>query len=212
MKMNESILWIVVSNLFLGGLGTAYDQFQTPKGIAIDPRTGTMYISDSVNHRVMAYAVNAINGSLIAGGNGPGTNNTQLNLPEGLCLDLSSNSLLIANYASNNVVRWALGASSWTIVVGDPNGSSGSNSSLLNGPRDVILDSAGNIYVTDSQNHRVQFFRPGTTSGTTIAGVVGVAGTAAHELNQPYSVALDSQLNLYVSDKNNHRVQKFFRY
>ena len=56
------------------------------------------------------------------------------------------------------------------------------------------------------------FFSIDQSTGVTIAGMTGVAGNSSTLLNSPYSVALDSQLNLYVSDTNNHRVQKFFRY
>jgi DNA-binding beta-propeller fold protein YncE len=49
-------------------------------------------------------------------------------------------------------------------------------------------------------------------NGTTIAGVTGQSGISSTKLNQPYSVALDSQLNLYVADTGNNRIQTFLRY
>lgn len=61
----------------------------------------------------------------------------------------------------------------------------------------------GNLYVADSRNHRIQFFRPGQTNGTTIAGA-GSAGFSSNELNGPYSVAHDSQFSLYVAERLNH--------
>ena len=170
-----------------------------------------MYISDTVNSRIMAYTVGATNGTRVAGGNGTGSSNSQLNSPGGIHFDASSNSLVIANYGANNVVRWTLGASTWTLVAGDIGGTAGSTSTLLTRPQDVTLDPAGNIYVTDSGNHRIQLFLAGQMNATTIAGR-GSAGTGVNQFNSPYSVALDSQLNLYVSDRLNQRVQKFLRY
>jgi sugar lactone lactonase YvrE len=199
-------------NVFIGTPGSANNQLYSPDGIARDSSTGTLYISDSVNHRVMKYLLNATSGSAAAGDNGMGTNNSQLNYPGGLYFDSSSNSLIIANYGANNVVRWVLGASHWTLVAGDIGGVSGSSSTQLNGPLDVTLDSMGNVYVADCNNYRVQFFLAGQTNGTTIAGITGSSGNTAQLLDAPYSVALDSQLNLYVSDHNNHRVQKFISY
>ena len=69
----------------------------------------------------------------------------------------------------------------------------------------------GNIYVADSDNHRIQLFMVGQSDAITIAGN-GTAGIGANQLNTPYWLVLDSQLNLYVSDTSNHRVQKYSRY
>ena len=79
-------------------------------------------------------------------------------------------------------------------------------------PLSVTLDPMGNVYVADSFNHRIQFFESGQSDGRTIAGVTGVTSTNASHLYYPYSVVLDSQLNLFVADTANHRVQKFQRY
>ena len=46
----------------------------------------------------------------------------------------------------------------------------------------------------------------------TIAGITGILGANASLLNNPVSVVLDTQLNLYVSDTVNHRIQKFMRF
>ncbi|CAF1582370.1 unnamed protein product [Rotaria magnacalcarata] len=188
---------------------TAKNQLSLPRDMARDPTTGTLYISDNFNHRIMRYLVNASSGTVVAGGNGPGTNRTQLNRPWGIYLDVTSNSLYIANYASNNIVRWVIGATSWTLVAGDINGMSGNSSTMLNSPLDVEVDFMGNVYVADASNHRIQLFQAGSMNGTTIAGVTGISGSDPYHLNYPYALKLDSQLNLYVSDCSNHRIQKF---
>ena len=159
----------------------------------------------------MAYLQNAASGTVAAGGNGAGTGTTQLHTPYSVYFDATSNSLFIANGGGHNVVRWVLGGSSWALVVG-VTGVAGFSSLSLNGPRDVILDSLGNVYVADTVNHRVQFYQSGQANGTTIAGVTSVPGPGSNNLNTPYSIALDAQFNLYVSDTFNHRIQKFTFY
>ena len=149
--------------------------------------------------------------NLVAGGNGPGSLSTQLYYPTGLAFDASSNSLYILNQYGHTVVRWILGASTWTAVAGSP-GAAGYTAFLLANPIGFTFDYMGNLYVVDNGNHRIQLFLSGTVNGTTIAGVTGVGGNAPHLLNSPYDVALDSDLNLYVADFNNHRIQKFLRY
>jgi DNA-binding beta-propeller fold protein YncE len=160
----------------------------------------------------MKYLSGASSGTVVAGGNGQGTNNTQLWRPYGLAFDSSTNSLVIANYGANNVVRWVLGASHWTLVAGSINGSSGNTSTLLNQPVGVTLDSAGNLYIADSSNHRIQFFLAGQSNGTTIAGITGSSGITPSQLNSPFWVIVDNQMNLYVADYLNNRVQMFLHY
>jgi len=158
------------------------------------------------------YTSGATSGILVADGNGNGTNNAQLNLPVGIHFDSPSNSLFVANYASNNVVQWVLGANSWMLVAGSINGSTGSSPSLLNRPTGVTTDPMGNIYVADKTNQRIQFFYAGQSNGTTIAGGAGFGSVNNTFLYFPSQVKLDNQLNLYVTDQLNHRAQKFLRY
>lgn len=197
---------------FIGSLGSASNQLNVPYGFALDPTSSTLYISDYANNRIMSYASGVKNGTLIFGGNGPGFNTTQLYDPTGLYFDSLSNSLIIANILANNVVRYVFGETSWRIAAGDINGTPGSTSTLLRYPIDMTLDPMGNMYVADRENHRIQIFYNGQLNGTTIAGITGVSSGNATTLNWPWSVILDSQLNLYVADALNHRVQKFLRY
>jgi hypothetical protein len=160
----------------------------------------------------MYYSSGASSGSLVAGGNGAGTNITQLYNPVGIYSDSLSNSLVIVNHYANNVVRWPLGGTSWTLLAGDINGNNGTNSTMLTRPTHVTFDPMGNMYVADRNNQRIQLFMNGETEGITIAGVTGITGSNSILLNQPWSIELDNQFNLYVSDSSNNRIQKFVRY
>ena len=85
----------------------------------------------------------------------------------------SSNSIYIADYGNNRVQRWLPGATSGTTVAGQASGTSGSAANLLNRPTDVVVDSGGNVYVADSNNHRIQYWANGASSGITVAGISG---------------------------------------
>ncbi|CAF1549069.1 unnamed protein product, partial [Rotaria sordida] len=143
----------------------------------------------------MRYLFDASSGTVIAGGNGRGLTNTQLNFPVGLYFDSSSNSLFIANSVSHNIVRWVIGATTWTLVAGSITGTAGSTSILLNQPHDVVLDPIGNVYVADGFNNRIQFFLNDQPNGTTIVGI-GTATSTVTGLFLPVSVAIDTQLNV----------------
>jgi DNA-binding beta-propeller fold protein YncE len=195
--------------LFSGVAGTALNQLNTPYGIALNENTGTFYVSEYSGNRIMEYLAGASSGTIVAGGNGQGTGSTQLYGPFVIYLDLPTNSLFIANRGANNIVQWVLGASTWTLIVGDINGLSGSSSTLLNNPCGLTLDPLGNLYVADTSNHRIQFFPAGQTNGTTVVGVTGMSGSTALLLNTPYAVKVDRQNNLYVADTFNQRIQMF---
>ena len=169
-------------------------------------------MSDTANDRVMRYSEGNNTGVLVAGGNGRGNNTNQLSYPMGIYFESSSNSVLIANRFENNIVRWRIGDSDWTLVAGNLNSSRGNSPSSLNDPFALTIDPMGNLYVADSGNHRIQFFSLGQAEGRTIAGITGVQGSSSTLLRSPFAITLDNQLNLYIGDTGGHRVQKFLRY
>ena len=178
----------------------------------MDKITNTLYIADYNNHRVMAYAKNATSGIVVIGGQGAGVNRTQLYNPLGIYLDYLSNSLLIANFAANNVVRWIRSEREWILMAGDINGVASNTSTTLSCVFDMIFDPMGNMYVADRDNRRIQLFMSGEYVGQTIGGITGELGKNASLFRTPRCVKLDNQLNLYVADSGNHRIQKFLRY
>ncbi|CAF0779254.1 unnamed protein product [Adineta steineri] len=192
--------------------GSGLNQFNIPYGTAMDPNSNTIYISDFNNHRIMKYSSGNLTGTVIAGGNGLGINNTQLNYPAGLLFDSSTNSLIISNNGANNIVRWKIGDSKWTIIAGSSTGLTGTDSISFNHPITVTYDPMGNMYVADTLNQRIQLYLVGQSNGTTIAGISGQLGNSSTMLYYPTSVAFDNQLNLYVADELNQRIQQFLRY
>ena len=63
-----------------------------------------------------------------------------------------------------------------TTVAGSSTGLAGSTASLLYYPKDVFADNRGALYVSDSNNYRVQKWLPGATNGSTVAGGSNGAG------------------------------------
>ena len=71
----------------------------------------------------------------------------------------------------------------------------------------IELNSDGVMFITDSENHRIIKWIPGKSSGTVIAGGNG-NGNNMNQFNYPFAALVGSDGNLYVADRNNHRVQK----
>jgi hypothetical protein len=99
-----------------------------------------------------------------------------------------------------------LGYNSIGITVAGGNGS-GSAANQLS-PYGIVVDGSGNLYVSDTYNHRVQKWAPGATVGVTIAGGNG-AGSAANQLDYPVGMVMDGLGNLYIVERFNHRVTKW---
>ncbi|CAF4921793.1 unnamed protein product, partial [Rotaria sp. Silwood1] len=84
--------------------------------------------------------------------------------------------------------------------------SSGSASNQLYTPYHLTLDSNDSLYVADYDNHRVQKYLKGASTGTTVAGKNVTATTALDNLYYPTGIIVDSSMNIYIADTNNNRV------
>ena len=152
-----------------------------------------MYIADGANNRIMRYPLSSTSGSngvIVAGGNGAGNANNQLNHPWGIYFNSAiSNDLYITNYNGHSIMKWTPGAPSGTFIAGVP-GSPGSGFTQLNVPEGIRVDSYLNVYVADLANHRIQMFCQNSSVGITIAGT-GTGGSSATQLNTPRGITFD---------------------
>src|SRR6185437_1918065 len=83
-------------------------------------------------------------------------------------------------------------------------GSAGSGSGQFSRPEGLIVDSAGNVYVADHNNHRIDSFNATDFAGTFAS--FGSNGTGNGQLSGPSGITLDSAGNVYVADDNNSRI------
>ena len=83
--------------------------------------------------------------------------------------------------------------------------STSSGDGQFQNPQDVAIDSTGNLYVTDTHNHRIQKFN---SNGQFILKW-GISGSGDGQLAFPSRLAFDSNDILYVTEPDNGRIQKF---
>ena len=77
----------------------------------------------------------------------------------------------------------------------------------------VVVDVNGNIYLSHRSKNRIRKITPDgiitTVAGNGAAGYSGDGGLALQaSLNFPAGLALDGKNNLYIADRNNHRIRK----
>ncbi len=152
-------------------------------------------------------------GSVVSSDN---TQSVSLNSPLGLTVD-ESNNLYIVD-AQNHRIRKVspegiisdLAGFGTTYSDGAYADGTGSDA-RFNIPVDVVVDSSGNLYVTDSGNHAIRkITQQGvvtTLAGSGEAGFQEGTGTEA-AFNTPVGIAIDSENNLYVTDRSNSRIRK----
>lgn len=93
------------------------------------------------------------------------------------------------------------------------NGEGTATSAQLNYPRGVAIAADGNLYIADTNNHRIRLVktngRISTVAGNGTAGFSGDGGKPTNaQLNAPHKIALDGQDNLLIADTNNGRIRK----
>ena len=194
-------------------------QLKFPSGVAVDS-SGNVYIADWGNHRIRRIdssgtitTIAGTGGSGSSGDGGPAVA-AQLNLPQGVAADGNGN-LYIADTENHRIRRVDPSGTIATVSGSGEQGYSGDNGpaavAQLNSPSGVALDGAGNLYIADSENHRIRRINSSGTI-TTIAGTgVGFSGdggpAGVAQLRYPRGIAADGDGNLYIGDTGNHRIR-----
>lgn len=83
-------------------------------------------------------------------------------------------------------------------------GGRGQGSGQFNNPLAIATDRAGNIFVADSGNGRIEKF---AATGAFLTSI-GTKGSGHGQFGEPNGLALDGNGNIYVAEASNHRVQK----
>jgi sugar lactone lactonase YvrE len=203
-------------------------------GLALDS-AGNLYIASQGNLRIRRVdkatgiiTTIAGNGTRGYSGDGGPALQASLNQPWALAFDARGN--LYFSDISNAVIRKISTAGIITTVAGhgvatgsidgeggdvaDDLGDNGpATAATLNLPRGVVLDRAGNLYIADTDNHRVRKVnRAGvisTVAGTGERGFSGDDGPAFDaKIGNPRGLAFDAAGNLLISNAGGGRIRK----
>ena len=189
------------------GDSTSMRTFSNSYSLFVD-NYDNLFLSD-FNDRVMRFPWNSTsgtNGVIVAGTGVRGFSSAQLNGPSGIFVT-DNGILYIADTNNHRIQKWIIGGSSGVTVAGTRTAGRGPSQLLF--PLSVLVDSNGYMYITDNGNDRILRWAPHATIGECMAGCTGYWGVDSSQLNAPVSISFDSNGCLYVSDRQNNRVQKF---
>ena len=196
-------------------------QLNVPIAVAVDQK-GNLYITDESNHRIRKVDKDGII-TTFAGtgkggyyGDGGLAAKARLTDPGGLAFDARGN-LYVADYKS---VRKIDPSGTITTVAGTGqagfSGDGGPATEAKLTATDVALDGKGNMYITDTENHRIRKVdKDGiiyTVAGSGKKGYSGDGGPATKAaLQDPVCLAVDSEGNVFFTDHHNNVVRKIDR-
>jgi len=216
----------VYTTLGSGSPGNGNDQLNSPFGLAIHPNTDTIYIADQGNHRIKKYiwslgsSLTNFAGDTIAGYLDSLGTLARFNSPSNLCVDDSGN-VYVSDF-NNHRIRKINATGLVTTLAGS--GFAGykdgpADSAQFHFPRGITVDDSGNVFVSDSWNHRIRKISPagmvstfaggGNTMGVgSVGAYVDAADTSARFYTPSGLFYFKFDSCLYLADAFNHRIRK----
>lgn len=199
-----------------GSRGINAGQFSHPRGIAVNPVSDFIYISDMKNNRIQIFKpespVPRYAEKFGASGKGessvpryaeqfgaPGKGEGLFNLPAGLCFNRDGNLVVCDDHNCRLQVFDPEGR--FIETLGTTRGQKG----LLCSPIGISMDFHGRYVITEFGSHCVTFLSP---KGD-ILNCVRSVGPGYGQFVHPRGVTLDSAGYVYIADNENMRIARF---
>ncbi|MBM3274233.1 MAG: hypothetical protein FJZ00_03710 [Candidatus Sericytochromatia bacterium] len=187
-------------------------QFFYPNGAAVD-LDGTVLVVDTDNQAIRRIGkdgkVTTIAGDTRRGRIDGAALEARFADPTGIAVDAQGAIFVVEQGGSS--IRKVAGGQVTTLVgsagVGFSDGAA--DSAMLNRPFGLAADAGGNLYVADTDNHRVRKILPNGFVSTLAGGDPGFKDgiRTAAQFNFPRGVAVDSAGRVYVADAGNHAIR-----
>ncbi|CAF1525116.1 unnamed protein product, partial [Adineta ricciae] len=148
----------------------------------------TLYTFDQTTRRIFLFSSN-------------GANLTQVHLTgfvlrASIFVTINGDIFMDNGGSSREVLKWSVNTNTSVSIM--------PTNDTCNG---LFVDITNTLYCSMSNQHQVIKKPVDNTSNTTVAAGTGSSGSAPNMLNEPYGIFVDADLNLYVADSSNNRIQ-----
>ena len=179
----------------IGTKGDGPLQFSGPVDITVHPHSNMIYVTECNNHRVQILNPDfTFSGTFGKRGSGNG----EFYFLYGICCDSTGN-VYVADYNNHRVQVFTAGGE-YIRQFGKKGGGEGELK-----PIGIAIDSSDTVYVSEWGNHRISLF---TRDGHFLRSF-GTRGEGPGQFNSPTNVAIGKDGKVYITDKDNRRVQVF---
>lgn len=191
---------LMASGLAFGSQGGGNGLFEYPKGVAVMPGVGDIFVADTGNNRVQVFSGTGSFRWSFDGGI-----SFSLNAPQGIAADLNIG-VFVADTGNDRIMQFTPTGTELSRF-----GSTGATNGAFYAPSDVQVwrqdNGVARLVVADQLNSRVQILSSG---GNFIAKAGLRHGSLPGELRLPYGVFPVAGTNvIYVADTGNRRIQAF---
>jgi hypothetical protein len=180
----------------------------------------SLWSASMANVRGQAYSFSTIAGVAGLSGTADGTNSdARFYRPAGLALDGAGN-IYVSDLYNHTIRKLAPTGTNWIVstlagLAGTLGSADGTNDEArFNRPSALVVDTVGNLFVTDNYNQTIRKLTPIGTNWvvSTVAGLAGVKGFAdgtnsGARFYGPQAIAADGGNGLYVTDRLNYTVR-----
>lgn len=181
------------------GKGFATNQLSDPGAILYDKPNNTFYVFNGGSRTIVKFVKGETTCTLVAGVVNQST--TALNhITYVYGMQIFNGVLYYLDYNKHRLMKWPTGATEGTLVFGQLN-QPGTALNQMYYPEGFVIDSVGNIIITDSNNNRILLLESGKTT----------AKILLDNLSYPTGICIDTNNKIYFYDDNLNTILRYDR-
>jgi uncharacterized protein (TIGR03663 family) len=187
------------TQMVIGSPGSAPGQLAQPADVAFDAQ-GNIYVADTNNNRIQKYDAQGKFVALAGGFTSPDVTMTQ---PWSMTV-AADGTVFVADTWDHKIIKLDSDLKKVKEWGGGGQVDAGGDPKKLFGPREIVLNAAGNLLVSDTGNNRIIEY---TQDGDVVRqfGAKGSSGGAL-EFQEPVSIVTDASGDMWIADFWNKRI------